>query len=200
MRHMKISMGRSALTVILSSLLVVACGDMAMPPEEEQPTAVESQSPSQEQQPSQESASQTENNNAATATKELPDSGSGFAGNQLDDPNSRLFTKVVYFAFDSSVIESASQPIIEAHAQYLSSNPGATMALEGHADERGTREYNIALGERRANSVQRLMLLLGASQNQVSTISYGEERPVDSGHNEAAWSANRRVEFNYTSR
>ena len=195
MCHIKDSMGRSVLAVILSSLLVVACGEMPMPSEEVQPE--EAVEPSE--QPSQESASnKTEDNNVAT--KELPSSGSGFAGNPLDDPNNLLFTKVVYFAFDSSVIESASKPIIEAHAQYLASNPGATIVLEGHADERGTREYNIGLGERRANGVQRLMLLLGASQNQISTISYGEERPVDLDHSEAAWSANRRVEFSYTSR
>ena len=111
-----------------------------------------------------------------------------------------LFTKIIYFDFDSDLIKPEYQSTVEAHADYLVSNPGATLLLEGHTDERGTREYNLALGERRAESVRRLINLLGASENQVSTISYGEERPQDPASNEEAWALNRRVVFTYTAR
>jgi peptidoglycan-associated lipoprotein len=124
----------------------------------------------------------------------------GFQGHMLDDPSSPLSKRVVYFEFDSSEISASDRYIIEAHAGYLGSNPSADVTLEGHADERGSREYNVALGERRASAVRRLLGLLGASDSQVNTVSYGEERPVDPGHNESAWAKNRRVEIIYNSR
>ena len=85
----------------------------------------------------------------------------GIQGSALDDPNSPLSTRTVYFSFDSSEVKAADRDTIMAHAQYLASNPGTKIVLEGHADERGTREYNIALGERRAKAVSQLMLLQG---------------------------------------
>ncbi len=84
-----------------------------------------------------------------------------------------------------------------AHAKYLASNPTARIRLEGNTDERGSREYNIGLGERRAQAVRRALLLQGASDGQLSTVSYGEERPAAAGHDEASWSKNRRVEIVY---
>jgi peptidoglycan-associated lipoprotein len=124
----------------------------------------------------------------------------GFEGDPLDDPDSMLARRVVYFDFDSSVVKDEFSAIIEAHASYLANNPGARLTLEGHADERGTREYNLALGERRAAAVQQFMELMGAGSTQIQTVSYGEERPVDPGHDEQAWALNRRVELVYTSR
>jgi peptidoglycan-associated lipoprotein len=123
--------------------------------------------------------------------------GTSFTGDPLDDPNSLLSKRVVYFDFDSSAIREDSRAVIEAHAKYLASNPGMNVVLEGHADERGTREYNVALGERRANSVRQFMVLNGVSSGQLQTVSYGEERPVATGHSESAWSLNRRVEILY---
>ena len=111
-----------------------------------------------------------------------------------------LSKRTVYFAFDSSEVKYDDREIIAAHASYLSNNPTARVTLEGHADERGSREYNIGLGERRTIAVRRLMTLQGASSNQLNTVSYGEERPANSGHNESAWSQNRRVEIVYTRR
>ena len=99
-----------------------------------------------------------------------------------------------------SEVLADDRPVIEAHARYLETNPGAAITLEGHADERGTREYNIALGERRATSVRDMMLFGGASEQQIQTISYGEERPVAEGHDESAWALNRRVEVIYRTR
>lgn len=134
------------------------------------------------------------------ATTTATGSGSSWAGHPLDDPSSLLAKRVVFFEFDESVILDEDRPILEAHAQYLSQNPGSAVTLEGHTDERGTREYNLALGERRALSVRQFMSLLGASGQQLRTVSYGEERPAASGHNEEAWAQNRRVEIIYRNR
>ena len=115
----------------------------------------------------------------------------------LDDPNSPLANRVIYFEYDSSEVLPQYRSVVEAHAAYLASNPNAIVTLEGHADERGSREYNLALGERRANAVKSQMTLLGAKTNQIKTVSYGEERPALEGHDENAWSKNRRVEIRY---
>ena len=135
-----------------------------------------------------------------SATTSATGSGSTWSGNPLDDPDSLLAKRTVYFDFDDSVILDEDRPILEAHAQYLSENPGAAVTLEGHTDERGTREYNLALGEQRAISVRQFMSLVGASGQQVRTVSYGEERPASLGNNEEAWAQNRRVEIIYRTR
>ena len=121
----------------------------------------------------------------------------GSQGHPLDNPATALGARTIYFGFDSSEVPESGQATIQAHALYLSEHPGALVTLEGHADERGSREYNIALGEQRANAVRRLMSLLGASDPQIRTISYGEERPAADGHDESAWGLNRRVEIVY---
>jgi len=135
-----------------------------------------------------------------SATISAAGSGSAWAGHPLDDPNSLLTKRTVYFEFDESVILEQDRPILEAHAQYLSQNPSAAITLEGHTDERGTREYNLALGERRSIAVRQYMSLLGGSGQQLRTLSYGEERPAATGHNEEAWALNRRVEIIYRNR
>ena len=116
------------------------------------------------------------------------------------DPSSPLSTTTIYFDFDSSEIKASDREIVLAHARYLADNADEKIVLEGHADERGTREYNIALGERRAKAVSLLMLLQGVAQSQIDIISFGEERPVALGHDESAWSVNRRVEILYPGR
>ncbi len=103
----------------------------------------------------------------------------------------------VYFDYDSAAIEGESRGVVEAHANYLVDNPSLNIVIEGHTDERGTREYNLALGERRANAVSRLMQALGVTPDRIQTISYGEERPVALEHGESAWSLNRRAEILY---
>ncbi len=137
---------------------------------------------------------------SGSASTSATGSGSAWAGHPLDDPNSLLAKRTVYFDFDESVILDQDRPILDAHAQYLSQNLGAAVTLEGHTDERGTREYNLALGERRAISVRQFMSLLGASSQQLRTVSYGEEQPVALEHNEEAWAQNRRVEIIYRSK
>jgi peptidoglycan-associated lipoprotein len=103
--------------------------------------------------------------------------------------------RTVYFEFDSSEISGDGQTVVEGWAAYLAANANAKVRLEGHCDERGTREYNVALGERRANAVQQALTSRGVSARQISVTSYGEERPVNDGHDDAAWQQNRRVEI-----
>ena len=136
---------------------------------------------------------------ADTAAAGLDASG-GFQGHPLDDPKSPLASRTIYFDYDSEEVLGSEQATIEAHARYLAEHPGTSITLEGHADERGTREYNVALGEGRAVAVRRLMTLFGASGQQIRTISYGEERPVAAEHDESAWRLNRRVEIIYRTR
>lgn len=104
--------------------------------------------------------------------------------------------RVIYFDFDRSEIRPTTQGILEQHAGYLSANR-VPLRLEGHADERGSREYNLALGERRAEAVKQVLIIMGVPDSLITTLSYGEERPVDRGQNESAWQLNRRVELIY---
>ncbi|MGH8551143.1 MAG: peptidoglycan-associated lipoprotein Pal [Methylococcales bacterium] len=124
-------------------------------------------------------------------------SGQGYSGSPLDDPQNPLSKRVIYFTYDSAEIDPEYIPVVEAHTRYLSSHPEIQVTLEGHADERGSREYNIALGEQRANSVARKLGVQGVGQTQLSIVSYGEEKAVSFGHDEAAWQLNRRVEIRY---
>ena len=116
----------------------------------------------------------------------------GAAGSEL--------TLVIYFDFDSSDVHPDDEVVVEAHAQYLARDANLSVVLEGHADERGSREYNVALGERRANGVRDRLRLLGVADHQISTVSYGEELPEAIGHEEESWSRNRRVVFAYGTR
>ena len=115
----------------------------------------------------------------------------------LDDPASDLFVRTIYFDYDSSNIREDSLLIVREHGKYLSSSPERLVRLEGHADERGTREYNLALGEERAKSVREVLLLEGAQEEQVEIVSFGEERPAVEGTDDAALQLNRRVEVVY---
>jgi peptidoglycan-associated lipoprotein len=146
------------------------------------------------------SSSGSSTSSSGGATTSATGSGSSWAGHPLDDPNGLLAKRTVYFNYDESVIIESDRPILEAHAQYLSQNPGAAVTLEGHTDERGTREYNLALGEQRAISVRQFMSLMGAAGQQMRTLSYGEERPAALGNNEEAWALNRRVVIVYRNR
>lgn len=128
------------------------------------------------------------------------DEGSGYSGSALGDPNDPtgpLSVRVIYFDYDSSNVRADFRDTVAAHAAYLEANPSVSVSLEGHADERGSREYNLALGEQRALAVRRQLVLLGASAGQIRPVSYGEERPINDGHNEDSYALNRRVEILY---
>lgn len=120
-----------------------------------------------------------------------------YADAPWNDPQNPLSDKVVYFKYDSSEVQSEYTGIVATHAAYLAAHSDLVVTLEGHADERGSREYNIALSEQRAHAVARMMKLQGVGESQIQIVSYGEEKPADFGHDERAWSMNRRVEITY---
>ena len=115
-----------------------------------------------------------------------------------DDSSAGELANVIYFDFDSSEVRAADIETVAGHASMMSGKMNINVRLEGHADERGSREYNIGLGERRSQAVRRLLLLQGVSAGQISTVSFGEERPVADGSSESAYAQNRRVEIVYT--
>jgi len=115
--------------------------------------------------------------------------------NPLTDPNNILSQRSIYFDFDKDDVKAEFRPLIEAHAQYLNQNSAASLTLQGHADEIGSREYNLSLGQRRSVSVKKVMNLLGVQDRQIETISYGEERA--SGTDEAGRAKDRRVDIVY---
>jgi peptidoglycan-associated lipoprotein len=108
-----------------------------------------------------------------------------------------MLNGVFYFDFDQAIVKRSGHGELDKHASVLSGDRYIRVRLEGHADERGTREYNLALGERRANAVRAYLVAQGASRSQIEVISYGEEKPDNTGHNESAWAQNRRVEIVY---
>ena len=114
---------------------------------------------------------------------------------RLSEPN--LQQRLIYFEFDKSVVSTEQLAVIEDHSRFLADNPDKAVLLEGHADERGSNEYNLALGQRRANAVRDILLANGVYDNQVETVSFGEERPLVRESNETAWAENRRVEIRY---
>ncbi|MCE3025640.1 MULTISPECIES: peptidoglycan-associated lipoprotein Pal [Salinicola] len=124
-------------------------------------------------------------------------SGQGANGSQMNANQQRPSVDTIYFAFDSDEIRPEFESVLRGHAQYLMANPSVNVTLEGYADERGTREYNLGLGERRAQSVEQYLTVQGVSPSQISIVSYGEERPAVQGHTEEAYAKNRRVVFDY---
>ena len=136
----------------------------------------------------------------ATTTKAAPDPRDYTDARNFDNSESLLSKRVIYFDFDKSEVKSTYRAIVAAHATYVAAHGSARVTLEGHADERGTREYNLGLGERRGNAVSSLLSAGGARGGQLDTVSYGEERPVCRVSDANCWSHNRRVEIVYTAR
>jgi peptidoglycan-associated lipoprotein len=127
---------------------------------------------------------------------------SGITGTALPtlhkDPNNILSKqRSIYFDYDQFVIKDQYRPMIEAHAKYLQANRGLKITIQGNTDERGTREYNIALGQKRADAVKKTLLLLGVQEVQVETVSFGKEKPRREGHDETSWAENRRADIVY---
>ena len=128
-------------------------------------------------------------------TKPLTDKPVG--GSALTDPNNILSKRSIFFDYDSNLIKDEFRPIVTAHARYLQQNPAAKMRVEGNADERGSREYNLALGQRRSDAVKQMLQLLGAKAEQVESVSFGEEKPRCSEAAESCWAQNRRGDIAY---
>ena len=137
---------------------------------------------------------------AEVTTAAAPDPRDYTDARNFDNSESLLSKRVIYFDFDKSEVKSEYRSIVAAHAAYVSSHGSARVTLEGHADERGTREYNLGLGERRGNAISGLLSAAGAMGSQLDTVSYGEERPVCRVSDENCWWQNRRVEIVYTAR
>jgi peptidoglycan-associated lipoprotein len=119
------------------------------------------------------------------------------AGDPLHDPSSPLAKRSVYFDYDSNAVKDEYRGTVQAHSRYLTDKRDSRVRIEGNADERGSREYNLALGQRRAESVKRVMTVLGVSEGRIETTSYGEEKPVATGHDEQSWAQNRRADIKY---
>jgi len=185
-------MTRTALRVVLPIVALMAlagCESLGSGSEAEvqDPVAVEDRGIS---------ADEMAEMDAQARTQGVPDT-SGFEGSPLDDPASPLSTRVIFFEYDSFEVKPEYRDVLKAHADYLSAHPNLVVTLEGHADERGSREYNLALGEKRALEVRRQAVLLGANATQVRTFSYGEEKPLVEGQDEQSYARNRRVEIVY---
>jgi len=115
----------------------------------------------------------------------------------LNDPNSPLAKRSIYFDFDSYAVRDDYQPLLQQHAQYLKSHPDRQVLIQGNTDERGTSEYNLALGQKRAEAVRRAMSLLGVADSQMEAVSLGKEKPQATGHDESSWAQNRRADLAY---
>ncbi len=131
------------------------------------------------------------------ATVDLTKTPSGSSLSALKDPNNILSKRSIYYDLDKFDVRDEYRPLVEAHAKYLRDNPSAKMLVQGNTDERGSREYNVALGQRRADGVKKMLMLLGAKEAQVESVSLGEEKPKSDGHDEKAWSQNRRSDMLY---
>ncbi len=145
------------------------------------------------------SSADVEDRSAGTRTPmEAPRSGEADPSlNPLTDPNNVLSRRSVYFDFDRYVVKDEYKSLVVAHAQYLRDHSNARVLVQGNTDERGSREYNLALGQRRADAVKSVMTLSGARESQVESVSLGEEKPRATGHDEASWAENRRADIRY---
>jgi len=177
--------------VALGAALISACsstGDVNEGAGNTEPTAVEQQ------------AAEAGQEAETTAVEAGEVAGESLEAQANEAQKALLEMTVFYFDFDQSTLKEDGKDALKAHAAYLAANPAARVVLEGHADERGTVEYNLALGERRAMTVRRFLMANGAKAGQLQVVSFGEERPAIVAHNRDAWSKNRRVEVKYQSR
>lgn len=158
--------------LVMSALLFAGCAHKPAAPVEPAPQAVEPQSPAPAAEPA-----------AAASTSVTVTTVDGSA------------LETVFFAYDSAVLQPAAREVLQRNAAWLQANPQAAITIEGHCDERGTEEYNLALGERRARAAYEHLVILGVDPQRMSIVSFGEERPIDPAHNETAWAKNRRAEF-----
>jgi peptidoglycan-associated lipoprotein len=177
-----------AILCVLTAAAVLFVGACATEPEKPAPTT--DASPSTTGKPS---PVQTKPVTTVDATKKP--AASPFA--VLKDPNNVLSKRSVYYELDKFDVRDEYRSLIEAHAKFLRENPSAKMLIQGNTDERGSREYNVGLGQRRSDGVKKMLVLLGAREDQVESVSLGEEKPQDAGHSEESWSKNRRSDMLY---
>jgi peptidoglycan-associated lipoprotein len=188
-------MKKSVLIMIVAMVVVVS--GCSSPPARRQPAQIEDRSAGASDQAGGASG-QAGQSGEGTNVYVGEGSGQGvFTAQALEDPESPLSQRIIYFDYDSNEIKPEFQAILMAHGEFLVQNPAYRVTVEGHTDERGTHEYNIGLGERRAQAVQRVLMLMGLQDNQVETISYGKQKLVDPASSEAAHALNRRAVLVY---
>ncbi|WP_028205328.1 peptidoglycan-associated lipoprotein Pal [Paraburkholderia nodosa] len=140
---------------------------------------------------------ETNPNAGAMNTQPNPNAVAQVNVDELNNPNSPLAKRSVYFDFDSYAVKDDYQSLLQAHAQYLKTHPERHVLIQGNTDERGTSEYNLALGQKRAEAVRRALSLMGVPDSQMEAVSLGKEKPVATGHDEASWAQNRRADLVY---
>jgi peptidoglycan-associated lipoprotein len=174
----------------LSSLAVlgVLAGCASQATKEQEPARVETGKPA---------VTQVEPVRPPVEAKVTPIKVEPIVANPLKDPGNILSKRSVFYDYDSNVVKDEYKPLVTAHARFLTQNRGRKVTIQGNTDERGSREYNIALGQRRADSVRQMMVLLGVQEAQIESVSFGEEKPRASGKDEAAFSENRRSDIVY---
>ena len=182
-------MNKNLIGVIALAVLLSACAGKKV--KEEPAAAVEEKSPAAQMQAPAPTTGMDES--ASTASAGAADA----SGNPLTDPNNILSKRSVYFDYDKDEVKAEFRPLVEAHAKYLQQNPNARLMIQGNADERGSREYNLSLGQRRAAAVKNAMNVYGASDNQIETVSYGEEKQRCAEATEACYAENRRGDLVY---
>jgi peptidoglycan-associated lipoprotein len=193
LRNKKIITNLLLVTSLLSAVVLTGCKSSPMV---DKPAAVEDRS-----QGAQGVTNNADNAVDTTAIKELAldGSASNAADNALNDPNNILSKRSIYFDFNSDIVKPEFRPLIEAHAKYLLTHSKAKMVVQGFTDERGTREYNLSLGQRRSVAVKKALNLSGVQDQQIETVSYGEEKANTSCADEACFKTNRRADISYDS-
>jgi len=159
--------------------------------------ACASQTPKQEAPVSERSGTTAPSATTGPGSTTTPAQSASIEGNPLHDPNNILSKRSVYFDFDSNAVKDEYRGLIQAHARYMDDHAATRVRIEGNCDERGSREYNLALGQRRAEAVKKIMTVLGVPDSRIETTSFGEEKPVATGHDEASWAKNRRADIRY---
>jgi peptidoglycan-associated lipoprotein len=171
--------------LVLAATVVLAAG-CASTPKTEPPVTDRSTSSGQSSVP------------PTTGSTTNPNRPDNVAGNPLRDPSNILSKRSVYFDYDSNAVKDEFRNLVQAHARYMNDKRDSKIRIEGNCDERGSREYNLALGQRRAEAVKKVMTVLGVSDGRVETVSFGEEKPVAMGHDEQSWAQNRRADIKYS--
>ena len=181
-----VSLGARA-AALLAFAMLASCG--GGPVSEQSPAGVEERTPS--------GTSGTTKPVQQDQVAKVDLTAKGGAQSMLTDPRSILSRRSIYYELDAYDVKDQYKDLVEAHARYLRDNPKTKMLIQGNTDERGSREYNVGLGQRRSEGVKRMLMLLGAREDQIESVSLGEEKPKAEGHDESAWSQNRRSDILY---
>jgi peptidoglycan-associated lipoprotein len=169
--------------ILLAATVITMLAGCQTTPEADKPAGVEDRTPGA---------------TGAPSTSTQPVAPSKLGGDPLKDPSSILSKRSIYFDFDRDDIKPEFVPVVEAHGKFLRQNPDKKMLIQGNADERGSREYNLGLGQRRSDAIKKRLMLLGATEKQIESVSLGEEKPMCVDHNEGCWYKNRRGDMLYT--